>query len=162
MWTIFGRGFYVLDDYTPLRHLKRETLARPASLFPPRAARIYHELSHVPAAFGNTSMPNPLFGAMLHYHVGEAFPGSDKKFVLAITNAQGESVSRLPGPATAGLHRVVWNLRYSTQSQAQEGRRRRRSGPLVEPGEYRITLLAVVDGQETRVGKSQTLQVTPL
>src|SRR5207253_1377599 len=39
----FGRGFYVLDDYTPLRHLTAETLAKPAALFPPRKTYVYEE-----------------------------------------------------------------------------------------------------------------------
>ena len=30
----FGRGIYVLDDYTPLRRLKSETLAQDTVLFP--------------------------------------------------------------------------------------------------------------------------------
>ena len=37
----FGRGFYVLDDYTPLRHLTAETLAKPAALFPVRRPSPY-------------------------------------------------------------------------------------------------------------------------
>ena len=102
---------------------------------------------------------------MLHYHVREALTGSDNTIVLDITDAQGEPVSRITGPTTAGLHRVVWNLRRSPQTPAQEGRqgrRRSRSGPLVEPGEYTIKLLKIVNGQETRLGKSQTIQVKPL
>jgi photosystem II stability/assembly factor-like uncharacterized protein len=39
----FGRGFYVLDDYSCLRGLKSETLAREAQLFTPRAALLYVE-----------------------------------------------------------------------------------------------------------------------
>ena len=161
----FGRGFYVLDDYTPLRHMTPRILAQQGSLFPPRAARVYHELNYVPTAFGNVTTPNPPFGAMLHYHVREALTDNDDKIVLVITDTQGEPVSRITGPATAGLHRVVWDLRHSPQPQAQEGRqgrRRNRSGPLVEPGTYTIDLLKVVNGQETRLGKPQTIQVKPL
>ncbi len=162
----FGRGFYVLDDYTPLRHIGPRTLAQQGSLFPPQDARVYHELGYVVAAFGNFTTPNPPFGAMLHYYLREGLTGNDDKIVLAITDAKGEPVRRITGPATAGLHRVVWDLRRSPQPQEQEGRqgrrRRSRSGPLVEPGEYTIRLLKVVNSQETRLGKSQTIQVKPL
>jgi hypothetical protein len=30
----FGRGFYVLDDYSPLRNLKKETFDKEAQCFP--------------------------------------------------------------------------------------------------------------------------------
>ena len=71
----FGRGFYVLDNYTPLRGLKKETLEREATLFPARDALLY-----VPARplelrgksfMGETffTAPNPPFGAVLTFHL---------------------------------------------------------------------------------------------
>ena len=39
----FGRGFFVLDDYTPLRHLTPEGLAKDAVLCPPRKTLHYNE-----------------------------------------------------------------------------------------------------------------------
>ena len=159
----FGRGFYVLDDYTPLRHLDPGTLAQKVSLFPPRDARLYHEVGYVAAAFGNFTTPNPPFGAMLHYYLREELTQSDSdKIVLAIKDAKGETVRRITGQTTAGLHRVVWDLRRSPREQESgRGRRRSRPGALVEPGEYTISLLQVVDNQETIAGKSQTIQVKP-
>jgi len=162
----FGRGFYVLDDYTPLRHIGPRTLTQKGSLFPPRDARIYDELGYVVAAFRNFTTPNPPFGAMLHYYLCEELTRNDSdKIVLAITDAKGEPVRQMTGPTTAGLHRVVWDLRRSPQPQEQEsrqGRHRSRPGALVEPGEYTISLLKVVNSQETNLGKSQTIQVKPL
>ena len=159
----FGRGFYLLDDYTPLRYLDPRTLAQKVSLFPPRDARLYDEVGYVAAAFGNFTTPNPPFGAMLHYYLREELTQSDSdKIVLAIKDAKGETVRRITGQTTAGLHRVVWDLRRSPQEQeSRRGRRRSRPGALVEPGEYTISLLQVVDNQETIAGKSQTIQVKP-
>ncbi|MDX1908124.1 MAG: glycosyl hydrolase [Bacteroidia bacterium] len=37
----FGRGFYVLDDYSPLRSLSRELLDKPAHIFPVSEALLY-------------------------------------------------------------------------------------------------------------------------
>jgi len=159
----FGRGFYLLDDYTPLRYLDPRTLAQKVSLFPPRDARLYDEVGYVAAAFGNFTTPNPPFGAMPHYYLREELTQSDSdKIVLAIKDAKGETVRRITGQTTAGLHRVVWDLRRSPQEQeSRRGRRRSRPGALVEPGEYTISLLQVVDNQETIAGKSQTIQVKP-
>jgi photosystem II stability/assembly factor-like uncharacterized protein len=161
----FGRGFYVLDDYTPLRHLGPGTLTQKALLFPPRDARVYDEIGYVGAAFGNFTTPNPPFGAMLHYYLCEdLIRNNNDKIVLAITDAKGEPVRQMTVTTTAGLHRVVWDLRRSPQPQEQKsrrGRRRSRPGPLVEPGEYTLSLLKVVNGQETCIGKSQTIQIKP-
>ncbi|HEX2866424.1 MAG TPA: glycosyl hydrolase [Ignavibacteriales bacterium] len=37
----FGRGFYILDNYTPLRDLKPETLAKETEIFPVKDAYMY-------------------------------------------------------------------------------------------------------------------------
>ncbi|MFN3239366.1 MAG: hypothetical protein ACE37D_20250, partial [Pseudomonadales bacterium] len=46
----FGRGFYVLDDYTPLRELKEEDLQNEAHLFPIKDATIFFQAS--PLGYG--------------------------------------------------------------------------------------------------------------
>ncbi len=38
----FGRGFYILDDYSPLRELSSELLAKDAHLFPIKKTPLYH------------------------------------------------------------------------------------------------------------------------
>jgi len=71
----FGRGFYILDDLTPLREAQPEQLEREAHLFGLRPA-----LAYVPAVpFGGPGKsflgdalfltPNPPFGAVFTYHV---------------------------------------------------------------------------------------------
>ncbi len=39
----FGRGFYILDDYTPLRYLNQDTLAQDARIFPIKDALMFVE-----------------------------------------------------------------------------------------------------------------------
>ena len=168
----FGRGFYVLDDYTALRYLTPKTFEQEASLFRPTGARVYNELGYIVAAFGNFTTSNPPFGATLSYYLSEGLAQDDNhKIVLAITDARGKPVRQINGPTTPGLHRVQWNLRRAPQSAGDReseprGRRSRRrgrqSGPLVEPGGYTITLTKVVDGSKTILGESQTIQVKPL
>jgi photosystem II stability/assembly factor-like uncharacterized protein len=71
----FGRGFYILDDYTPLRKLSAATLAGQATLFPVKPALMY-----VPSApmggrekadqgHAYFTAPNPPFGAVFTYHL---------------------------------------------------------------------------------------------
>ncbi len=74
----FGRGFFILDDLTPLREARGELLEREAYLFGLRPAMAY-----VPAVpFGGPGKsfqgdalflsPNPPFGAVFTYHVKAA------------------------------------------------------------------------------------------
>jgi photosystem II stability/assembly factor-like uncharacterized protein len=73
----FGRGIYVLDDYTPLRSLKAETLAQESHLFPVNEAMIYIEsqpLGGRGKSFQGESYftaPNPPFGATMTYYLKE-------------------------------------------------------------------------------------------
>jgi photosystem II stability/assembly factor-like uncharacterized protein len=65
----FGRGFYVLDNYSPLRELKKENLAKKAFLFPVKEALLYVQAD--PLGLEGTgfqganlwSSSNPEFGA---------------------------------------------------------------------------------------------------
>jgi photosystem II stability/assembly factor-like uncharacterized protein len=71
----FGRGFYILDDYTPLRGLRRETLEKPAALFPVKDALAYVESSPLGGkgkSFQGDSFftaDNPPFGAVVTYYL---------------------------------------------------------------------------------------------
>jgi photosystem II stability/assembly factor-like uncharacterized protein len=71
----FGRGFYVLDDYSPLREMSEESLAKEAALFPVKTALQYVPLrpidSDAKGCLGEAyyTAPNPPFGAVFTYHL---------------------------------------------------------------------------------------------
>ena len=73
----FGRGFYVLDDYTPLRGLTPATLKEPAVIFPVKTARIHSftsALGYRGSGFqgaGFFTAPNPPYGAVFTYRLRE-------------------------------------------------------------------------------------------
>ena len=70
----FGRSFYVLDDYSPLRDLTEEQLQQEASLFPVRDAWWYIPVigtSSVGASW--FTAPNPPYGAVFTYYLAEGF-----------------------------------------------------------------------------------------
>jgi len=76
----FGRGFFVLDDYSPLRGVSEAQLKEEASLFPTRKAWWY-----LPRSTGGGSQgagfyttPNPPFGAVFTYYLAES-PKSKKE-----------------------------------------------------------------------------------
>lgn len=74
----FGRGFYILDDYSALRSLTPDVIASPARLFPARAAQLYVESSPLGlpgASFqgaGHYMADNPPFGALITYYLRDA------------------------------------------------------------------------------------------
>jgi photosystem II stability/assembly factor-like uncharacterized protein len=73
----FGRGFYILDDYTPLRGLTPETLTQGATVFPVKDALIY--VPGTPIGGGDKGSQgdnfyrtdNPPFGAIFTYWLPE-------------------------------------------------------------------------------------------
>lgn len=75
----FGRGVYILDDYSPLRNLSSETLQKQALIFPVKDALMF-----IPAdpfgfkgkAFLGASFytaPNPEVGAVFTYYLKDEF-----------------------------------------------------------------------------------------
>ncbi len=71
----FGRGFFVLDDYTPLRTMSEAGLANEAALFPVRKALRYMPLRPLDSDAKNCLgesfylAPNPPYGAVFTYYL---------------------------------------------------------------------------------------------
>ncbi|MEE8191559.1 MAG: hypothetical protein V3T74_02365 [Gemmatimonadales bacterium] len=74
----FGRGFYILDDYTPLRELSDALVQQEAHLFPIKRALMY--IQDRPMGGGDRASqgasfytaPNPPFGATFTYYLRES------------------------------------------------------------------------------------------
>jgi len=78
----FGRGFYILDDYTPLRTISKESLEAEASIFPVKDALMYIESrERSRGAQGGTffTADNPPYGATFTYYIKEAFKSLKEK-----------------------------------------------------------------------------------
>jgi photosystem II stability/assembly factor-like uncharacterized protein len=81
----FGRGFYVLDDYSLLRSLTPEALEKPAILFPIKRAWMYME--ELPLGLRGKSFQgdsfytaeNPPFGAAVTYYLRDELETRKKK-----------------------------------------------------------------------------------
>jgi len=81
----FGRGFYILDDYTPLRSMSASIAKGETRLFPARDAELYIErapLGIPEKSFQGASYftaPNPPFGATLTYYLAEEVKSRKKQ-----------------------------------------------------------------------------------
>ena len=96
----FGRGFYVLDDYTPLRELASGVAEAAAHLFAVRKAPLYIEQSRLGmndgrGAQGSTyyAAPNPPFGAILTLHLRDGFDTLKEQREAAQDKARDEDGS---------------------------------------------------------------------
>jgi photosystem II stability/assembly factor-like uncharacterized protein len=72
----FGRGFYVLDDYSPLRHLDMKSLDTQARIFPVKSAPVFVEAAPIGYTTGKGfqgasfyTAPNPPMGVTFTYFV---------------------------------------------------------------------------------------------
>jgi len=171
----FGRGFYVLDDYSALREITSQTLAEDAHLFPLRDAYLYNPIGLAPAGTagigamaGNWTSPNPPYGAVLTYNVTQSLP-DDAKLVITIADDSGRQIRRLDVDKTPGLRRVAWNLRGEPVANVNQtgrggfgGRGGQPQGPLVTPGRYRATLGKLVGDTVTPLGSPQSFSVVTL
>ena len=86
--------------------------------------------------------------------------------VFTVKNALGEVVRHVEGPATAGFHRIAWNLRYPAVDawvpvvegeEPTEG-----AGVLVAPGTFSVSMQQRVDGVLTDLGQTQSFDVVSI
>ena len=70
----FGRGFYILDDYSPLRSFNQATLEAEAHLFPPKPALLYVQKS---SKYGQGATKyrakNPAYGATFYFYLKDKY-----------------------------------------------------------------------------------------
>ena len=167
-----GRGFWILDDITPLRQLGSPVAG--VQLFTPaRALRVRWNMNtDTPLPQEEPAGQNPPDGAVIDYYLAAAAEGP---VTLEILDAGGAIVrkyssedaaeplrdeSNVPAywirptlrlSTAAGMHRFVWDLHY----EAPPGMRRsfpiaavfhdtprEPSGPWAMPGAYRVRLTA--------------------
>jgi hypothetical protein len=122
----YGRGFWIMDDITPLQQLTPEVAAKNVHLFTPRPAYRF-QFNQTPMAFGHdmTAGQNPAYGASINYWLKSPPTGS---VTLTIMDANGRAVRTLNGSRNAGLNRVMWDLRGESTRQV-----RLRTSPMYAP-----------------------------
>jgi hypothetical protein len=131
-----GRGFWILDDITPLRQFDAKTTGKNAFLFKPeKAYRVRWSMnSDTPLPPDEPAGQNPPDGAVVDYYLLAAATGP---VILEVRDAQGKVVrsyssadevaqdnSKLNIPtywvrppqrlsADAGVHRFLWDMHYA-------------------------------------------------
>ena len=161
----FGRGFWVLDDITPLRQFNPQIASSETWLFRPKTAYRVRQ-----GRDQGTELPsdepqaaNPPEGAVIDYYLREKPAGPAE---LEIFDADGKLVRRFssddkfpktnpadvhfpidwvhePQPLAAGpgMHRFVWDLRYALPQGVRDSRWRPET-VFALPGSYTVKLTA--------------------
>jgi photosystem II stability/assembly factor-like uncharacterized protein len=104
----YGRGFWILDDVTPLQQLTADVARRDAHLFAPRPAYRFRRATSPMTMFDDPSAgEDPAYGASINYWLSKV-PESD--VTISILGSNGETVRRLEGTRNVGINRVYWDL----------------------------------------------------
>jgi photosystem II stability/assembly factor-like uncharacterized protein len=101
----FGRGFWILDDYSVLRELSEERLASSeAILFPTRDALRYVEQRNRQGSRGDGfwTTPNPPYGAVFSYWLRDGLKTAQERRIEAEKEA-GKQATEPPVPSMAEL-----------------------------------------------------------
>jgi len=107
----YGRGFWILDDVTPLEDYSSATAQAPATLFAPRPEyRFRGGVTPINTGYEPSDGNNPPAGAAIDYYVQANIAGGVH---LAVVDRTGKTVDTLNGPGSRGFHRVYWSLRSS-------------------------------------------------
>ncbi|MCD6180189.1 MAG: hypothetical protein J7K39_09835 [Bacteroidales bacterium] len=183
----FGRGFYILDDYSALREVNEDFLKTEGYIFPIADALMYLQTG---SRYGQGSTvylgKNPEFGATFTYFLnkvpktlkatrlkkeaelfkeGKPIPQPSKEelkaeanqlpayLIFSITDSNANIVKNIYKKPSAGINRVVWNLRnqgpYPPRKEVKkfEATNSGTDGILAMPGNYKVSMSLVFNGE---------------
>ncbi len=156
----YGRGFWILDDITPLQQLTGQVLASDAHLFAPRPAYRFRPIAAPSTPYDDPTIgENPRYGASINYYlkgpasggVTVTISGSEGRgrsqadrheHERGSTGSTGISATSPPGKSVCGQARCT---RRRCVSARKGGGRRRAAGSLsilAPPGTYTVKLSA--------------------
>jgi photosystem II stability/assembly factor-like uncharacterized protein len=168
-----GRGFWILDDATPIQQMNADLAARDATLFEVRPAiRFTTRFTRYGIGDKPFAGPNPPGGALIQYYLKEKLDAKTPA-KIQILDAAGAVIRELTDiPKEKGFNRAAWDLaaegpkqrRQPTPEQLEQARNFGFSprGPLVLPGVYTVRLIVGDKTQDknVRVGVDPLVKVS--
>ena len=175
----FGRGFYVLDDFSPLREISADKLSQESLLFPVKDALSYTISNPDGGALGANffSSPNPTFGAVFTYYLKEGITTLEGKrqkdeakkiannqpvyypdwdaFALEKREDNPEIMFTIKNDKDDMVARVGASARKGINRAAWNLRYLNNSA-LVPPGTYKVSMAKLVNGNWQDLDQSQT------
>src|SRR6201987_431181 len=136
-----GRGIWIIDDITPLRHLTPEVLSKEATFLEGRPAQQRIETSGGwPEGSAAFSGPNPPNGAWITYYQRKRHIFGRMK--LEVFDSTGKLVDTLPRTNRRGVSAGEWPMRLKAPRvpRAATAAFEASEGPRVVPGTYTVKM----------------------
>ena len=136
-----GRGIWVIDDITPLRHFTSEIMSKEAVFLPGRPAQQRINTSGGwPEGSAAFTGPNPPAGAWITYYQQKRHIFGRMK--LEVLDSEGKLIDTLPSNNRRGISRVSWPMRVKAPRvpPAATAAFGANQGPRVVPGTYTVKL----------------------
>ncbi|MCJ7679482.1 MAG: sialidase, partial [Candidatus Aminicenantes bacterium] len=105
----YGRGFWILDDISPLRRLNSEVLESDVFLFNPRPAYRFQSIETPMSVRTDADGRNPSYGASIHFYLKEE---KKEPMDLIIRDKEGTDVRTIKVKGKKGINRLYWDLRH--------------------------------------------------
>jgi photosystem II stability/assembly factor-like uncharacterized protein len=147
-----GRGIWIVDDITPLRHLTPEVASQEAAFVAARPLQQRIEAQGGwPSGAAAFTGDNPATGAVITYYQRRRHLFG--KLKIEVVDSEGKVVGVLPASTRRGLNRVVWTMHLQPPhvppavQLAQAGT----EGPRALPGTYTVRLEKNGKTYETRI-----------
>ncbi|MEM6366511.1 MAG: glycosyl hydrolase, partial [Planctomycetota bacterium] len=188
----FGRGFFILDDYSPLRLVNEDLLGENAVM--PIKTGLIHAVSAPMSGSGKAyqgasffTAPNPPYGVAITYHLKSSLKSNkakrkeaDKKLARAGKDSPYPSWDEFKAEDREVAPRVVLTIRDADgqvvnrlRGSTSKGMHRtywnlrhagfgRGGGPLAIPGTYTVDVTQVVDGETTQLVAPTEFEIEPL
>ncbi|WP_299535471.1 glycosyl hydrolase [Ulvibacterium sp.] len=160
----YGRGYWIMDDLSPLRQINDGVLQSNFHFFKPRPTfRLKREVQ-AESSLGEY-FEDPEEGAAINYYLKE---GISEDIKIKVLDKDGSVVQELEGTNAPGINRVFWDLRHKSSPEVKlrtlplgypevanlpkglrfnkEGWRRLivegtgPDGPMVAPGQYTLSI----------------------
>jgi len=136
-----GRGIWVIDDITPLRHLTPELLAKDVAFVSARPVQQRIEANGgSPTGAAAFIGDDPTAGAVITYY--QRTRHLFGKLKIEVLDASGHVVDELPASSRRGLNRVLWTMHLPAPHvpPAVQVAFAATQGPRVVPGTYTIRM----------------------
>jgi hypothetical protein len=117
----YGRGFWILDDLTPLHQWDASVVSKPLALLKPRDQYRFRNIAEPFTELDDiTAGQNPPTGATLNFWL-QAAPKDTAKdsATVTIADAAGATVRTMKVKPHAGLNRVQWDLLSDQTKEAR-------------------------------------------
>ncbi|HEV2482900.1 MAG TPA: ferric reductase-like transmembrane domain-containing protein [Puia sp.] len=103
----YGRGFYILDDITPIREFSSAVQQQDAYLFSLRKAWRFRSKISIHGERSFSSGQNPPYGADINYYLRDTVKDTVKVLIL---DEAGNTIQQIDGSNKRGVNRVWWDL----------------------------------------------------